>query len=104
MASPPFAAIVAPIAHKEIDAALRWWATNRPGAPAHLAQELETVLRVIEHVPEMGRRTRGRRFRHVRRLLRRGSGYHLYYQVHAARREVRIVHFRHARRGPLPER
>jgi hypothetical protein len=39
--------------------------------------------------------------RDVRRLLLRSSGHHLYYQVVAARREIRVVYFRHARRRPV---
>ena len=56
---------------------------------------------MIEQVPQAGRRTKSRLFRDVRRLLLRASGYHLYYQVIEARREIRVVYFRHARQRPL---
>jgi hypothetical protein len=101
VAVPPYTTVVAPIAEAEIDAALVWWARHRRAATDLLAHELERALRTIENVPQAGRRTRSRMFRDVRRLLLRGTGHHLYYQVNEARREIRVVYFRHARRRPL---
>jgi plasmid stabilization system protein ParE len=100
----PYTTTLAPIAAAQIDAALLWWSRNRPAARTLLAGELEAALGTIEHVPQVGRQTRSRLFRDVRRLLLRGTHYHLYYQVIEARREVRIVYFRHARRRPLSRR
>ena len=94
----PYTTILAPIAVAQIEAALRWWSHNRPAAPGLLARELEAVLRVIAHVPQVGRRTRSAQFRRVRRLLLRGSGYYIYYQVDDILRVIRIVYFRSARR------
>ena len=103
-AASPFATILAPTAHAQIDSALLWWSRNRQAARHLLVQELEAALRTIELVPQVGRRTRSRLFRDVRRLLLRGTGYHLYYQVNDARREIRVVYFRHARRRPIARR
>jgi len=99
-AASPYTTILAPAAVAQIDAALRWWSRNRPAAPTLLARELEAVLRTIEQAPQVGRRTRSAQFGGVRRLLLRGSRYHVYYQVHEDLREIRIVYFRHARRRP----
>ena len=104
MAASTYTAIVAPIAEAQIDAALLWWARNRTGARDLLAREIDAAIGAIEQVPEMGRRTRSRLFRDVRRLFLRGSRYHLYYQVSHERGEVRAVYFRHARRRPLRRR
>ena len=104
MAPSTYTTIVAPIAEAQIDAALLWWATNRAAARELLAREIEAAIETIAQVPQIGRRTRSRLFRDVRRLLLRGSGYHLYYQVSHERREIRVVYFRHARRRPLSRR
>ena len=104
MAPSTYTTIVAPIAEAQIDAALLWWATNRAAARELLAREIDAAIETIEQVPQIGRRTRSRLFRDVRRLLLRGSGYHLYYQVSHERREIRVVYFRHARRRPLSRR
>jgi plasmid stabilization system protein ParE len=96
--------IFAPLAAAQIDAALIWWARNRAGAPELLAREIDAAVETIQLVPQMGRRTRSRLFRDVRRLLLRGSGYHLYYQVSHARSEIRVVYFRHGRRRPVMRR
>ena len=104
MAASTYTTIVAPIAEAQIEAALRWWARNRAGAQELLARKIGAAIGAIEQVPQMGRRTRSRLFRDVRRLLLRGSGYHLYYQVRHERREIRVVYFRHSRRRPLPRR
>lgn len=104
MAAAIYTTIVAPIAEAQIDAALLWWARNRAGARDLLAREIDAAMEAIEQVPQIGRRTRSRLFRHVRRLLLRRSGYHLYYQVSHERRDIRVVYFRHARRRPLPHR
>ena|SRR5438128_8463486 len=99
-----YTVVFAPIAARQIDAALLWWSRNRPAAPDLLRRELEAVLRLIEDAPQAGRRTKSRLFRDVRRLLLRSSGHHLYYQIVAAPREIRVVYFRHARRRPVWER
>ena len=101
VAASPYTTILAPAAVAQIDAALRWWSRNRPAAAGLLARELEAMIRTIEQAPQVGRRTRSAQFRGVRRLLLRGSGYHVYYQVNEVLREIRIVYFRHARRRPL---
>ena len=103
-ADSPYTTVVAPRANAQIDAALRWWARNRRAAPHLLVRELEAALDTIEHVPQAGRRTRSRSFRNVRRLLLRGTSYHLYYQINEARRQVRIVHLRHGSRRPIAGR
>ena len=79
MATSSYTTIVAPIAEAQIDAALLWWSRNRAGARDLLAREIDAAIGAIEQVPQMGHRTRSRLSRDVRRLLLRGSGYHLYY-------------------------
>ena len=89
---------------------LRRWRRSTPrsgGGPAALgllARELDAALDTIQHVPRVGRRIRSARFRGVRRLLLRASGYHVYYQVDEVLRAIRIVHVLHARRQPMAER
>jgi plasmid stabilization system protein ParE len=104
VATSTYTTTVAPIAEAQIDAALLWWSRNRAGARDLLAREIDAAIGAIEQVPQMGRQTRSRLFRDVRRLLLRGSGYHLYYQVSHQRREIRVVYFRHSRRRPLQRR
>ena len=105
MASPPpFSVRYASIAETQIDAALLWWQANRPKAAGLLAREIDQALDQLALVPRAGRRVHLRGHSNVRRLLLRVSSYHLYYAIDREAREVQIVYFRHARRGPLGAR
>ncbi len=92
--------VVAPSAALQIDSALLWWEQNR-AAIGLLKLEIETAFRLIENVPLAGRAVKSRLFGNVRKLLLRKTGYNVYYQLIEAKRQVNIVHFRHARRRPL---
>ena len=94
----PYAIVFAPLAEAQVDEALRWWRVNRRAAPELLAREIEESLDLLGSVPEVGRRVASRRFGNVRRLLLRGTGYHLYYQTLPDRREIHVVALRHTRR------
>jgi plasmid stabilization system protein ParE len=91
----------APIAETQIDAALLWWGEQRDGAPGLLALEIAEALDRLAELPQVGRRAVLRGHPTARRLLLQRSGYHLYYVVLTAEREVRVVYFRHARRRGL---
>ena len=99
-ASSPYSVVVAPFALAEMQAALLWWARNRQGAPDLLLREIDAALSLVEHAPYAGRRVTSKLFRGVRRLLLRRTSYHLDFQIVESAREVRVVHFRHARRRP----
>lgn len=89
-----------PFAEAQIELALIWWQRQRALAPGLLAGEIEEALDLLTHVPLLGPRARLRGHPTARRLLLRRTGYHLYYVVHEALRELVIVYFRHARRRP----
>jgi hypothetical protein len=100
----PYTIRYAPIAETQIDAALLWWAHNRELGPDPLARELDRAIDQIALVPKAGTRARLRGQTSVRRLLLRGTSFHLYYAIDDDAAEVLIVYFRHARRRPVRAR
>lgn len=101
-ASREYSVVVAPFALAQMEAALLWWARNRHGAPDLLMREIDAAWSLLAHAPHAGRRVSSKHFKGVRRLLLRRAGYHVDYQVVEPAHEVRVVHFRHARRRPRP--
>lgn len=82
---------------REID---DWWRKSRTAAPDLFLNELTESFDIIAGAPQIGRRYPPSPVRHVRRLLLKGSRYHVYYvpMTH----EVRVLAVWHAQRGVGP--
>jgi plasmid stabilization system protein ParE len=88
----------------EADAQIRaiddWWRRNRFAAPDLFADELAAVFDIIGHVPNIGRLYRASPVSGMRRVLLKGTRYHVYYVPLAD--EVRVLAVWHGRRGVGP--
>jgi len=81
----------------EID---RWWRRNRHASPDLFADELAASFDIIGSAPNIGRLYRQSPAPETRRVLLKGTRYHVYYVPLAA--EVRVLAVWHARRGMGP--
>ena len=81
----------------EIDS---WWRRNRHASPNLFADELAASFDIIGHAPNIGRLYRPSPAPDTRRVLLKGTRYHVYYVPLAD--EVRILAVWHARRGVGP--
>jgi len=81
----------------EID---RWWRKNRLAVPELFLDELNESFELIAGAPQIGRLYRHAPVRHVRRLLLKGTRYHVYYVPVA--HEVMVLAVWHAQRGGGP--
>ena len=88
----------------EADAQIReidnWWRQNRLAAPDLFLQELGESFELISDAPQIGRFYRRSPVRQTRRVLLRGTRYHVY-DV-ALTSEVRVLAVWHAQRGVGP--
>jgi plasmid stabilization system protein ParE len=88
----------------EADAQIRaiddWWRTNRPAAPDLFLAELAASFDMIGHARHIGRLYRQSPIAGTRRILLKGSRYHVYYVARSE--EVRVLALWHARRGVGP--
>jgi plasmid stabilization system protein ParE len=88
----------------EADAQIRaiddWWRTNRPAAPDLFLAELAASFDMIGHAPHIGRLYRQSSIAGARRILLKGTRYHVYYV--ARRDEVRVLAVWHGKRGVGP--
>jgi plasmid stabilization system protein ParE len=88
----------------EADAQIRevdsWWRRNRLAAPNLFADELAASFDIIAHTPSIGRLYRLSPVPGTRRLLLKGSRYHVYYAPHID--AVRVLAVWHAQRGLGP--
>lgn len=88
----------------EADAQIRviddWWRTNRAAAPDLFLAELAASFDMISHAPHIGRLYRQSPIAGARRILLKGSRYHVYYVARSE--EVRVLAVWHARRGVGP--
>jgi plasmid stabilization system protein ParE len=82
---------------REIDS---WWRGNRPASPELFVEEPTATFDIVGHVPYIGRLYRQSPILNTRRVLLKGTGYHVYYVPLAA--EVRVLAVWHARRGVGP--
>ncbi|MGH8581899.1 MAG: type II toxin-antitoxin system RelE/ParE family toxin [Gammaproteobacteria bacterium] len=82
---------------REIDS---WWRGNRPASPELFVEELSAAFDIVGHAPHIGRLYRQSPIPSTRRVLLKGTGYHVYYVPLAA--EVRVLAVWHARRGVGP--
>jgi plasmid stabilization system protein ParE len=81
----------------EIDS---WWRRNRHASPNLFLDELAASFDIIGHAPNIGRLYRQSPAPDTRRVLLKGTRYHVYYVPLAD--EVRVLAVWHARRGVGP--
>lgn len=88
----------------EADAQIRaiddWWRTNRPADPDLFVAELVASFEMIGDAPYIGRWYRQSPVAGTRRILLKGTRYHVYYVTRSD--EVRVLAVWHARRGVGP--
>jgi plasmid stabilization system protein ParE len=88
----------------EADAQIRevddWWRRNRPASPNLFAEELTASFGMIANTPNIGRLYRQSPVTETRRLLLKGTRYHVYYVPRAD--EVQVLAVWHAQRGVGP--
>lgn len=77
-----------------------WWRRNRTAALDLFLDELAECFEIIGHAPQIGRIYRHSPVPGVRRLLLRGTRYHVYYVPRTD--EVTVLAVWHARRGVGP--
>ena len=82
---------------REIDT---WWRGHRLASPQLFFEELTAALNVVGLTPHIGRLYRQSPVLGTRRLLLKGTRYHVYYVPLGA--EVRVLAVWHARRGVGP--
>jgi plasmid stabilization system protein ParE len=81
----------------EIDS---WWRNNRSASPHLLGEELAAAFNIIGGAPQMGRLYRQSPVPNTRRVLLKGTRYHVYYVPLVD--EVRVLAIWHAQRGAGP--
>lgn len=88
----------------EADAQIRsiddWWRANRGASPNLFADELASAFAILTHTPGFGRLYRRSPLPGTRRLLLKGTRYHVYYVPDAD--HVDVVAVWHAQRGVGP--
>jgi len=88
----------------EADAQIRdiddWWCRNRPASPDLFIDELTASFNIISHAPSIGRAYRHSPVPGTRRVLLKGTRYHVYYVSRAS--EVTVLAVWHAQRGVGP--
>ena len=88
----------------EADAQIRdiddWWRTNRSTARDLFLTELASSFDIIGGAPQIGRLYRRSPVPGTRRVLLKGTRYHVYYVPRAD--EVRVLAVWHAQRGTGP--
>ena len=88
----------------EADAQIReiddWWRTNRHSSPDLFFDELTASFGIIGDAPQIGHLYRQSPVPGTRRVLLKGSRYHVYYVPRAD--EVRVLAVWHAQRGVGP--
>ena len=89
-----------PEADAQIRAIDEWWRRNRPASPDLFADELAASFDITGHAPNIGRPYRRSPVPGTRRVLLKGSRYHVYYVPRVD--EVRVLAVWHAQRGVGP--
>jgi len=82
---------------REID---DWWRSNRAAAPDLFVDELTAAFDIIRATPYIGRLYRPSPVAGTRRLLLRGTRYHVYYVPRAE--DVSVLAVWYAQRGSGP--
>jgi plasmid stabilization system protein ParE len=89
-----------PEADAQIDAIDDWWRRNRRAAPDLFLTELAASFEMIGHAPHVGRPYRQSPIVGTRRILLKGTRYHVYFVGSAE--DVRVLAVWHASRGIGP--
>ena len=88
----------------EADAQIRtiddWWRENRRATPNLFLSELSAAFDIVAHAPHIGRPYRRASVPGTRRILLRGTRYHVYYVP--GEHEVRVLAVWHGERGAEP--
>lgn len=82
---------------REIDS---WWRRNRPASPNLFVDELAASFDIVGHAPHIGRLYRQSPVPGTRRVLLKGTRYHVYYVPRTD--DVRVLAVWHAQRGVGP--
>ena len=82
---------------REVDS---WWRTNRAAAPNLFADELAASFDIIANTPNIGRLYRLSPVPGTRRVLLKGTRYHVYYLPHGD--DILVLAVWHAQRGLGP--
>jgi plasmid stabilization system protein ParE len=77
-----------------------WWRTNRQSSPDLFVEELTTIFELLSDAPSIGRSYRQSPVPNTRRVLLKGTRYHVYYV--SGTTEIRVLAVWHARRGAGP--
>lgn len=77
-----------------------WWRTNRDASPNLFLQELTAAFDTVGDAPFLGRLYQPSPIPGTRRVLLKGTRYHVYYVPFA--NEIRVLAVWHARRGAGP--
>jgi plasmid stabilization system protein ParE len=89
-----------PEADEQIRSIDAWWRANRGASPELFAEELESSLDTIAHTPQIGRSYRRSPVAGTRRVLLKGSRYHVYYVPTPD--GIDVIAVWHGRRGVGP--
>jgi plasmid stabilization system protein ParE len=93
---------VARRAQRQILAAAKWWAENRPAAPALLREELESAYALIASLPFAGEAVPHSRIVGLRRVLLSRTQYHVYYVAPNDEGVIAVLALWHTSRGKGP--
>lgn len=77
-----------------------WWRSNRNASPNLFLDELTAALDIVGDAPYFGRLYQQSPIPGTRRVLLKGTRYHVYYVPSA--NEIRVLAVWHARRGAGP--
>jgi plasmid stabilization system protein ParE len=91
---------ITPEADAQILAVDDWWRRNRLASPNLFAEELAASFDVIGHTPHIGRPYRASPVPGTRRVLLKGTRYHVYYVP--SLNHVRVLAVWHGQRGVGP--
>ena len=93
--------IISKRALRQIERINQWWLDHRAAAPSMFLDELAAAERLLREHPEAGLAFATHRTGVVRRVLLRGTKYHLYYRYRVDRAEI-VVLPSGARHGASP--
>jgi plasmid stabilization system protein ParE len=91
---------ITPEAETQIRDIHGWWRQNRTAAPDLFLNELSDSFALLAEAPQIGRRYRQSPVSDVRRIVLKGSRYHVYYV--STSDEVKVLAVWHAQRGLGP--
>jgi plasmid stabilization system protein ParE len=89
-----------PEADAQISEVDDWWRTNRRSSPDLFLEELTAAFNLIGDAPQLGRLYRQSPVPGTRRVLLKGTRYHVYYVPRPD--ELRVLAVWHAQRGVGP--